>query len=906
MSKTISDNVLSEFIAEGEEILQRVSARLTQFEGGIVSPEGIDSLYRDVHTLKGSSQLFGFQSIGTAAHAIEAILDPIRQKKIEIDATTIDLLFKCLDLIEKILKDPSKDLEKAPELEEELIQILPRLMAQSVKQFKAEISLSRDAIPEQNDILKNVNAEPVASVGGSLSEAIQQNTPQTNDKVTESAISATPSSEKSATAEAASKANPEESAAAAESTTIRVQVGLLDKLMNLVGEMVLVRNQVLQHSKNSEDGDYLGLTQRLDLVTSELQDNVMKTRMQPIGGVFSKFQRVVRDLARDLNKQIELQIFGAETELDKSLIEAIKDPLTHLIRNACDHGLETTEQRKEAKKPDLGLIMLKAYHEGGYIIIEIADNGRGVDPEKVLRKALDKKIISPEQANMMSSQEIQELIFAPGFSTAEQVSSVSGRGVGMDVVKTNIEKVGGIVELNSVLGKGTTIQLKIPLTLAIVPAMIVKFKEHFFAIPQVKLQELLRVDMEDDGPHIEKLQEQLVFRLRGQLLPLVSMESILEEKPTSDKNTVYNIAVLNSETTSYGLIVDEVCDTADIVVKALPQFLKKMNMFSGATIMGDGGVALIVDVKGFAEKANISQKSTESFHIHKANPVSAVKEVSLENSEYLFFKLSQEGMFCIPLVLVHRLEEFKIEDIEYSGDEKLIQYRDGLLPLISLNDYLGVKNKDVELEGGNTSVVVVSKRNRLFGLQVNEIIDVVTCTNEIISLIKEKKGILGTIMTSEKNISTVLDALGIIEDVIGIPLASKSESKLAKAKVRKKILLAEDTAFFVKQVTKVLENSGFDVTHAEDGLVALNLLTSSNKGSFDLVVSDIEMPNMNGFELAKSIRDNPDFKAMPLVALTTRFREVDQEKGKEVGFNKYLEKLKSDELIVAIGELIGG
>ena len=889
MSKFDVESALGEFFTECDEVLQRITSTLTKLESQDLPPEAIDSLYRDVHTIKGTSQLFGFQRIGLIAHAIEASLEPVRRNKVKLDRHFVDLVFKSLDLIDRILKNPKLDLENDPILQNELLNILPRLIEVSNKRFGAEFQLDHSLMPSEQ-----ITASSVASLADAKREEEDRLKKPVVVENTVAYVEKTDAASKTKVEKVASGEDQQ-----LEASTIRVQVGLLDKLMNLVGEMVLARNQVLQFARTSENNEFLSLTQRLDLVTTELQDNVMRTRMQPIGAVFTKFHRVVRDLGRELGKNIELVIDGADTELDKSLLEAIKDPLTHIVRNSCDHGIELPEDRKKLGKHPTGILSLKAFHEGGHVIIEVRDNGRGVDPKRILTKALEKRIITSEKADLLTDAEIQQLIFTPGFSTVDQVSSVSGRGVGMDVVRTNIERVGGLIDLSSQKGVGTKLRLIIPLTLAIVPAMIIRNAKQFFAIPQVKLQELIRVDLEENTKTIEKLQGQFVFRLRGELLPLVDLNHLLSRGKDEKKRTVFNIVVLKTENHAYGLVVDEICDTADIVVKPLPQFLKKIEILSGATIMGDGGVALILDTQGVAQKSG-------AHHVGQSKELKSQMDaksqtILQEKSEYLFFNLKRPGLFAIPLVLVHRLEEFPINDIEVSGTEKMVKYRGSLLPLIHLDQYLGLKSDSTTTGNEKISAIVVNKHNRYFGLVVNEILDILNSESELSPLMKETKGVLGTLIFNDKKVITILDALGIVDDILGIPVGTKKLKKLA----RTKILFAEDTVFFARQVKRLLEDAGAEVDHAENGQIALDKLRRAEANTYSLVLSDIEMPIMNGYEFAKSIREEAKFKNLPLIALTTRFNQVDQKRGSESGFNKYLEKLKSDELLEAIHELLG-
>lgn len=898
MSKMAQESALQEFFAEGEEILQRVTEILTRAEERGLSQNEIDSLYRDVHTLKGSAQLFGFTSIGIIAHAMEASLEPVRQNKIKLDRTFVDIIFACLDRIGRIFENPSLDIEKDPSLQKEINLLIAKLVDMATSKFEGAIILKRDTIPldeakkparEESTpvqvIQKNV-AEEKAAAPAPLKESLSP-VRQAANKIEE-------------TLQAPRKNTMEKplEESTSESNSIRVQVGLLDKLMNLVGEMVLTRNQVLQYARVNDDNDFLKLTQRLDLVTTELQDNVMRTRMQPIGSVFNKFQRVVRDLSRDLGKNIELVVVGAENELDKSLIEAIKDPLTHIVRNSCDHGIESPAVRRANGKNEQGKISLNAYHEGGQMIIDIQDDGGGLDPAKIRDKAIQKRLISPEKATTLTDKQAQELIFLPGFSTAEQVSSVSGRGVGMDVVKTNIEKIGGMVEVESVHHQYTRLRLRIPLTLAIVPAMIVSCGKEKYAIPQVKLQELLRVDLEEGGK-IERLQGNYIYRLRDQLLPLVFCNELMTGK-IEEARTVFNIVVLNSSNRAYGLVVDEIKDTADIVVKPLPTFLKKVDIFSGATIMGDGSIALIVDTEGVSGRAlGVHKDSHQSRNDFLRDGKKDERPMHTTITEYLLARI-ENGVFAIPLVLVHRLEEFNPSSFDHSGDETLVKYRDGLLPILEARKLLGLKHQNSEASTNLRPVVVISKNNRLYGLSVDEIMDITMTENEIVEHIHPKEGLLGTVIAPNGEVLTIIDTYGLINKATGVVVEKKK--KVGK---KVKVLLAEDTLFFMKQISKVLSEAGLEITHAPDGEEALKLLHENGPGYFGLIVSDIEMPKMTGYDFAQKVKTDPSYKHIPMIALTTRFREVDQEKGYACGFDRYLEKLQSDELIGTINSLLG-
>ncbi|MBL8251945.1 MAG: chemotaxis protein CheA, partial [Candidatus Competibacter sp.] len=520
-------------------------------------------------------------------------------------------------------------------------------------------------------------------------------------------------------------------------SSIRVDVPLLDKLMNLVGELVLARNQILEYSVLQENSPLLAASQRLNLITSELQEGIMRTRMQPINNIWAKFPRVVRDLSVSCGKQVRVDMEGKETELDKSLIEAMKDPLTHLIRNAIDHGVELPAVRQASGKAAEGCLSMRAYHEGGQVHIEIGDDGAGIHPGKLRNKALEKGLISQERAAAMSDQDIRRLIFLPGFSTAEKITNISGRGVGMDVVKTNIEKIGGVIDLESELGRGTTFKIRIPLTLAIVPALIVTSGKQRFAIPQVNLLELIRVNEEQRATAIEYVHSNPVYRLRGKLLPIVHLNRELALNAASASGVI-NIVVLQAGQHQFGLVVDQINDTQEIVVKPLDKVLQDIPVFAGATIMGDGRVALILDVLGIAQQAHILSDS------HDQNPSGHLREArerEAERQTLLVVRSPGNGRLAIPLAPVSRLEEIELKHVESAGDVDVVQYRGQILPLIRLKDILSERrsfDRSPYPEESNASasanllqVIVFGDGARRIGLVVDEILDIIQGVFEI-------------------------------------------------------------------------------------------------------------------------------------------------------------------------------
>jgi len=712
--------------------------------------------------------------------------------------------------------------------------------------------------------------------------------------------------------------------------TIRVSVSLLTRLMDLAGELVLGRNQLLQTVGDKE----LPLLHTLSQRVTELQENVMQTRMQPVGNIFNKFPRIVRDMSKKVSKKIKLEIEGGEVELDRSIIEVIGDPLTHLIRNSVDHGIETPEERIKAGKEEEGTIWLRAYQEGGQVNIEIQDDGKGIDPVKIREKALEKGVIDEEEAFVMSNRELVNLIFMPGFSTVEKVSDISGRGVGMDVVKTNFEKFGGVIETNSEVGKGTTITVRLPLTLAIIPSIIIMVQGHRFAVPQINLEEIVRVKGETDKIRIERIKGNEVLRLRGHLLPLVRLADVLKiprvavnpetkealidkrkniadrrsnGEPVSEeiqeqrkgeerrKNVeTLNILVLKVGGSHYGLIVDKVMDTEEIVVKPLSKFIKGVGAFSGNTIMGDGKVALILDIQGIARLANLKFNDIEE--ISKADEASLARRELLEKQYILLFTVHEKEVFVLPMAMVARLEKIFARDIETVGDKEFVQLRGSSLPLIRLNKYLPINPPE---NNPDSYFVIVPKMVRHpMGIMVTKVLDVLETVVDLDTEAVHEEGFLGTAIINERT-TIMLDLYKLFEMVDpeqkAAVVAADNLDKVAR------ILVAEDTPFFMKLTTGYLKSAGYEVVGVEDGAKALEIL---KKEPVDLLISDIEMPVMDGFELIEKIRKDPELSDLPAMALTALSSEDYRARGLSLGFDAYEVKIDKERVLTTVYELL--
>ncbi|HEY0253052.1 MAG TPA: chemotaxis protein CheA, partial [Kofleriaceae bacterium] len=646
------EDILQEFLVEGRENLDRLERELVAFEKDGASDQSISALFRTVHTVKGTAGFFGFERLQSLAHVAENLLSKVRDGLLALSKEIVSALLAVvdgcrmmMDWVEQTGTDGDDD--------------YPGLKA------KLE-ALTATAADDPDDVAEPTPApapEPVVAAPVAAAPVVVAEVVAAPEPV------------------AAPKAAPPAHADRAD-TTVRVDVSLLDKLMDLAGELVLARNQLLKLSALGRDTATAQATQRLDQITSELQDSVMKTRMQPIGTVWAKLPRVVRDLAGELGKQIRLEMEGEDTGLDRSILEAMKDPLTHIVRNACDHGVESPKKRIEKGKMGEGLLRLRASHEGGHVMIEIADDGAGIDPDRVKAKALERGIITPDRAAKMTTSEAQALVFAPGFSTAEKITNVSGRGVGMDVVKTNIERIGGTVEIESVFGQGTTLRIKIPLTLAIIPALIVTAGTERYAVPQNGVLELVRIDAAA-GKRVELVGGEPVYRLRGELLPLVYLANVLGGPPSGS-----TIVVLHNEGRPFGLVVDSVQDTEEIVVKPTGKRLKELTTYSGATILGDGRVALIVDVRGIATKARLG--------FSKRSEVVRQIEQDIDPNRFLIVQLTDDRRVAVVLDDVARLEEFKASELERAAGIEVMQYRSRMLPLVRLGDALGSPSEPKE------------------------------------------------------------------------------------------------------------------------------------------------------------------------------------------------------------------
>ena len=890
------DDLIVEFITETNESIGLLDSELVKLEQNPQDAGILGNIFRIMHTIKGTCGFLGLPRLEHVAHAGENVLGKIRDKQLEATPDAITLILEALDNIKGLLDYLSANGEEQAGDDSDLIARLNYFaengvlsgasviaadfsfpLIEQVKEAIAEAEsefphFKGDDDPFMMEALEKMAAAEAAKKSGNKIEEKPEEKPAeiVAEPVAIVVAKATPASVKT------EDKKPQDDTA---NQSIRVSIDVLENLMQMVSELVLTRNQLMQIVRSKDDKELVTPLQQLSHITSELQEGVMKTRMQPIGNAWSKFPRLIRDLSIELGKKIDLKMNGAETELDRQLLEVIKDPLTHMVRNSCDHGLETPAERLAAGKPEVGTVTLSAYHEGGHIIIEIVDDGRGINIERVKQKAISNGIATESSLATMSEKQIAQFVFAAGFSTAEKVTSVSGRGVGMDVVKTNIQKIGGAIDLDSTWGKGSKVAVKIPLTLAIVSVLIVETHGQKFAIPQINVLELVRA-APDSPVHIETINNALVMRLRDKLLPLAVMSEVLGFDSSHDdlmKKEIY-IVVCRVGTYDFGVLVDRIYDTEEIVVKPVSEILKSITIYSGNTILGDGSVIMILDPNGVARtisNVDISSRVEDAIALNLQKAEQTVP--------FLSFTLGKGAPKAVPLELVSRLEEIDVKDIEVAGDKPVVQYRGDLMRLITLDAEFSLPNS------GLVDVIVFSYDKKVIGLVVNEIVDIVQAPFDIkiTSKAAKQNGYLGSMVISGKT-TDIVDIGYLLTDLVDDAVAEMSETAKQKA-TDKSILLVEDSPFFRNLTVPMLAAAGYHVTSAENGQEAYDMLTEQNM-HFDMIVTDIEMPVMDGFEFASNCRKSPKVNGTPIVAYTSSMSAEVEKHSKDVGMNDCIPK----------------
>ncbi|WP_142849956.1 chemotaxis protein CheW [Telmatospirillum sp. J64-1] len=902
------DDLLSEFLTETAESLATLDVELVNLEQNPNDPKILQNIFRLVHTIKGTCGFLGLPRLETVAHAAENVLGKFRDGDLEVTPDAVTLILNSIDRIKEILGHLEQTEAEPEGNDADLIERL-NAMAEG-RAAPAASSGESDAPPappgpgEADNPADDAPSWPVAAeLEAEFAELLGKNDKPAAPSVPASvpstpapapATAVQPVEEKPAAVPAAPKAEAKAPAASAApvgeakesvaNQSIRVNVELLENLMTLVSELVLTRNQLLQMVRGKDDSEFATPLQRLSHITTDLQEGVMKTRMQPIGNAWAKLPRIVRDLSLEMGKKIDLQMIGAETELDRQVLELIKDPLTHMVRNSADHGLEGPEERRAAGKPEVGKVVLNAYHEGGHIIIEISDDGRGLNLAKIRAKAIANGLVSEAEADAMTEQQIAQFIFRAGLSTAEKVTSVSGRGVGMDVVRSNIEKIGGTIELKTALGKGSTFTIKIPLTLAIVSALIVECSNERFAIPQISVLELVRVTPNSEHK-IEVINSAPVLRLRDRLLPLVSLKKLLRLEEGEDERSETFIVITQVGTYTFGIIVDRVFDTEEIVVKPVAPILRHITMFSGNTILGDGSVIMILDPNGIASATGEAGMAGAT---QAADSKAARVDANERTSLLVFRDGTGDDLKAVPLALVARLEEIDLAQIEHSHGKPVVQYRGHLMPLVAIDPHMDLGKE------GRQPVLVFSDRDRSMGLVVEEIVDIVE-EHLKVELAVDQPGLIGTAVISGKA-TDLIDAGYYLTQAFGDWFGTQEEPSFDNEDgSQRRVLLVDDSPFFRNLLTPLLSVAGYDVTAVDSADKALALRDTGRE--FDIIISDIEMPGLSGFDFATAVRSEGPWRQVPMVALSSHATERDFERGRQVGFNDYVAKFDRDALL---------
>lgn len=866
------DEIRQLFVDESLEALQRVEKILLEAEQGQPRANMVDTMFRDMHTIKGTSALLGFEKTASLAHAAEDLMSKLRDHSIEAKRHHFARMVEVVDALRQFVESTRDtggegDSDAAPlvaKLRHDLeqgnaaggepvaTQSAAKPSAPEAKPAPAAAALPAAPPPSPTPAAAASSAPPPTSAApqpkeepAAVTSSPSPSSPPSPPSPTASSTPAAPAGPGAAAPAAA--AGPAEHHGEADGT-VRVNVGVLDKLMNLMGELVLARNQMVQIVRGQRDNNALAAAQRLSLVTSDLQEQIMKTRMQPVARVFEKIPRMVRDLSQQTGKRVAVEVEGTTTELDKALVEAIRDPVMHIVRNSLDHGIETPDERVAKGKPATGKLTVRAMHEGSTVTIEIRDDGKGVDPAVVKRVALSRGVITQAEADRMGDREAIELIFRAGFSTAAKVTAISGRGVGMDVVRTHVERAGGQVELESHVGKGTTIRMKMPLTLAIIPALLVKDGDQRFAIPQANLLELVYLDDEQAKKAIENVRGAPIYRLRGEILPLVRLSPLLRRKPAEIEGL--NIVVVSIGLRRYGLVVESIHDTEEIVIKPLHSMIKKLPCYAGATVLGDGGVALILDVAGIATMAGIdlSASRNETF-------VETKVATSESSQSVLIFTAGADARCAVPVSMVARLEQVEAKAIETVAGAELLQYRGELMPIIRPEGALPIGSPP-ESETGIQQLLVFNF-GRPVGVAVNAIID--TCDVESFHP-SDVPGTLGKAVVFGRT-TMLVDVFSLVRQLAPACLGTGGAPKKAK---RPRVLLADELDAMRASLAGFLRASGLDVVEVTSDALVRELRQAVDTRHFDAVVAGVE--GKTAETMVKAVRTEQP--ALPVVCLS--------------------------------------
>ncbi len=926
------DDILRDFVIETSEAIDIVDSELVRFEQDPNNAAILAQIFRLVHTVKGTCGFLNLPRLEALAHAAETVIGQFRDG-VKVTTEAVSLILDTVDRIKLIIMELEASGEE-PSIEasgggdSELINALENMArvhaAQKIALFdtpdhttgsmvyqvlERQLRPGEVSLDDLEAAFRSTDAEPAHHYVQSHSKKANQikspylATPNKfretkfNEEEVESfknGLRGEPEIHSDIELNLETdkiednkrrKGDPEivtNTDTTASKQTLRVDINIIDHLMTMVSELVLTRNQLLEIARKSNEEQFKVPLQRLSSITAELQETVMKTRMQPIAAAWAKLPRVVRDLSIELNKQIELETSGAETEIDRHVLDLIRDPLVHMIRNAADHGLETMEERIACGKPRTGTIRLSALQEGGYIVLEVSDDGRGLNLEAVAKRAISTGLATPEQIKRMSESELARFIFNPGFSTASAVTSVSGRGVGMDVVLTNIEQAGGVIDVRTAKGQGTVVYIKIPVTLAIANALVIEASGQRFAIPQMSVVELVRAGSGTDIA-IEMVNEAPVMRLRNELLPIVNLSTVLKIN-NADVTLLSKMFVVICQVSErrFGLIVDGIVQTEEIVVKSTSAMLRSLQVYSGVTILGDGSVVMILDPAGIGRSIGVfAERRQDKIDAQKM----ALSQVDPLTS-LLVFRFGEQNYRAVPLELITRLEEIDGSQIEVSGGQSIVQYRGKLMPLIAAN------GDQVISQSCNHNVLVFSCGMRIAGLVVDQIVDIVEDKLDI-SASSQMPGVLGSAIIGGR-------ATDIIDIAHYLPFEMDGSDKIEQSQSQPTVLIVDGSGFFRAMLAPVIKAAGYKVAIASDAVSAMREMHNCKANA---VIIDLETPSVAGFDLASQLNTEKFEHDIHMIGLANRAGNQMITKARSVGFADLVGKFDRQGLIASLNEL---
>ena len=898
--------LLNEFVIEAQEHIGKMEAGLLRMAEGEDDDDTINEIFRAAHSIKGTASFFELYRIVDLSHIIETLFDQFREHRLQVSSEMIDGLLAATDVLKELIDSPT--VSEKYDISGH-VSVIKSFLDASQHQTNQRADCSE--ILSDWDIWDQITALDEQTVETMTPTQFEPSGEPVAQVATRKTIEALPVVQQKESIPKGGKTN-----GVIMEDSIRVNVSLLNDLLDLVGEMVLRRNQLLRIARDAgkEVAQLEIVAQGINELTTNLQKKVMKTRMQPMANIFNKFPRIVRDISRKVGKEVDLVMQGMNFELDRSLIEALVDPITHLVRNALDHGIELPEIREMKKKSLIGSLVLRAYPEGGRMVVDVHDDGGGIDLEKVRAKAVQKGLISKDKIATMGEADVLNFIMVPGFSTAEGVTHISGRGVGMDVVKTNIEKLGGKIEILSEMGVGTRFRLILPLTLVIISALIVEADGQSFAVPHEDLRELILIwSKETSANRIEFVHNRPVLRFREELIPIIRLSDIIDETKTLGErgnfdylaadDQVLRILIVKSSSSSYGLVVDSVYDTEEILVKPLSVVFNSCSLFSGMTVLGDGSIAMILDTNSLRLYAGISIVKDNAL----LTEVRVPKLIDEEQQYLLLFKCSGVEMLGLDLGMVSRVEEVDVSRLQKIGSKYYFSFQGQTIRVIRPEHYLPISQR--KNKSSKVYIIVPKLVSHVIGIIAEEIHDSIRTT---VSLDKDGVcgvGILGSTLIND-TVVTLLNIHGLFAKAApeyydyfsSSPSAGGKYSAGGVREDRKiTILLVEDTPFFLKVVKNYLESGGYEVITAENGREAFEKLGQMR---VDVVVSDIEMPLMTGIELVRAIRASETLRHLPVIALTSLTGDVNREKGLRAGFDVYEYKLDRTRLLDSLRDVL--